>query len=68
MIYSYEVEQAECKMGVHSQGESGFFGSFDEDTEAQNDPLQFNEQVIDDELGKSFSCNPSSSMLLLNDF
>jgi len=51
-------------MGVHSQGESGFF---DEDTEAQNDPLQFNEPVIDDELGKSFSCNPSSIMLLLND-
>ena len=34
-------------MGVHTQGESGFF---DEDTEAQNDPLQLNEP--DDTVGK----------------
>jgi hypothetical protein len=51
-----EVEQAECKMGVHSQGESGFF---DEDTEAQNEyPLQLSEPVVDGETGKSFFVLP----------
>ena len=43
-------------MGVHSQGESGFF---DEDTEAQNEyPLQLSEPVVDGETGKSFFVLP----------